>query len=1293
MGRQPCWCKVSASETALSLGDGPAFHLTSDEVRGARLIEVADTPVRLVIWEQVSGAGATQPYYAVSLDGQTMAAVRPTSYTLKLRQGNFDPVSGRLSVADDLAAGPDTQLYIVQFQVQPLQVFRDAIERRGGTVYKFLANHAHLVKMTPAVRDQVEALPYVRWVGAYHPAYRIEEFLRDNHHAADEFYPHQRYNIQVFEAGKDQKQTVAARIEALGGKVNQPDAGKFLLEATLTPAQLFQVIRWDEVAFVDRWSPYSEDMDNAREYGGANHLETVAGYTGQGVRGEVFDGGFNLGHVDFASRPLITHGSVGVDSHGAACSGICFGDGTGSAQARGLLPDGQGIVADYNTVGLYGTNRYNHTAELLGPPYYAVFQTSSVGSDRTTSYTTISASHDTMLFDLDIAHTQSQSNAGDQMSRPQAWAKNVISGGGAYHENTLSPLDDNWNYGASIGPASDGRIKPDLCAYYDDIYTTYVSSGNGYDQFGGTSGATPIIGGHVGLFFQMWANGIFGNEVDPGGTVFENRCHMTTAKAVLINTAQQYPFSGTTHDLTRVHQGWGWPDLGYLYDMRDKIAIIDESEILANLETREFLALVESGEPALRATMTYADPAGLPSSSQHRINDLTLKVTSPTGTVYWGNNGLLTSNWSTPGGSPNVIDTVENVFVQNPQAGIWTVEVSASEINEDGHVETPEMDADFALVVSGAFMANCTSAGRVTLDKPKYACNDVASVRVVDCDLNTDDEVIETTTVLVTSESEPAGETLVLTESGAATADFRGSIFLSTSSAPSILQVGEGDTVTVTYIDADDGEGGVNVEVAAAAQVDCTPPVIGAVDVVDLAARSATIEFDTDENANSAVHYGLSCAALLETVDEIGFATEHSIPLYGLDDAETYYFVIEVEDEAGNAMTYDHGGSCYNFTTPDVPNFFTEQFGSNNDLDNLTLFFEPDGGPDYYDGCVEPNTGLPTDPAGGTTLSLSDDGNANISLTGGATVSLYGVSYGSFFVNANGSITFSSADGTYEESTAQHFSQPRISALFDDLNPYTGGSVKWQQLGDRVAVTWQDVPEYYSDGANTFQIEMFFAGPIHISYRSLSALDGVVGLSAGGGQDPDFYETDLSDLGTCGAPPLQIVSSDPADGEIDARRPHEADGSGAYGWEGLALVFDGDVAELTSADFEVTEVGGDGLAPQVMAVTQTDVDSVWLDLSGPLEPVTWTTVTHLDSGGSVTLGYLPADADGSGIANANDITEAVDLLNYFSGGGSVDLWHADIDRSGIPTANDIVELVDLLNGAGAYDAYFGVELP
>ena len=76
-------------------------------------------------------------------------------------------------------------------------------------------------------------------------------------------------------------------------------------------------------------------------------------------------------------------------------------------------------------------------------------------------------------------------------SRPQAWAKNVVSGGAVQHYDTLTRDDDSWAGGsASIGPAADGRIKPDLCFFYDDTYTTYTT-GTGYGEFGGTSGATP----------------------------------------------------------------------------------------------------------------------------------------------------------------------------------------------------------------------------------------------------------------------------------------------------------------------------------------------------------------------------------------------------------------------------------------------------------------------------------------------------------------------------------------------------------------------------------------------------------------------------------------------------------------------------------------------------------------------------------------------------------------------------------------------------------------------------------
>jgi hypothetical protein len=169
----------------------------------------------------------------------------------------------------------------------------------------------------------------------------------------------------------------------------------------------------------------------------------------------------------------------------------------------------------------------------------------------------------------------------------------------------------------------------------------------------------------------------------------------------MINHARSYPFSGQNHNLTRTHQGWGFPDVARMYDMRDMTFVLNEEVVLQNLQTATFEFDVPAQTPEFRATMVYLDLMGNVAANIDRINDLSLRVVSPTGTEYWGNNGLSSGNFSTPNGVANTVDTVENVFVQNPAAGTWLVQVIASEINEDSHLETPVVDADFALVVSG----------------------------------------------------------------------------------------------------------------------------------------------------------------------------------------------------------------------------------------------------------------------------------------------------------------------------------------------------------------------------------------------------------------------------------------------------------------------------------------------------------------------------------------------------------------------------------------------------------------
>jgi len=205
--------------------------------------------------------------------------------------------------------------------------------------------------------------------------------------------------------------------------------------------------------------------------------------------------------------------------------------------------------------------------------------------------------------------------------------------------------------------------------------------------------------------------------------------------------------------------------------------------------------------------------------------------------------------------------------------------------------------------------------------------------------------------------------------------------------------------------------------------------------------------------------------------------------------------------------------------------FFTELFSppaTSNDVHNNTFTLTPNGSANYYSATRISATSFPTDPAGGTSLAMGDDTYASVTLSG-STVSLYGTSYNTFFVGSNGYITFDSGDTTYVESTSAHFSKPRISALFDDLYPSTG-MVTWKQLGDRVAVTWQNVPEYGTGNSNSFQIEMFFDGRIRITLLGVAATDGLIGLSRGTGIPTGFVMSDF----TTYPGPQQIAISIPA---------------------------------------------------------------------------------------------------------------------------------------------------------------------
>lgn len=129
---------------------------------------------------------------------------------------------------------------------------------------------------------------------------------------------------------------------------------------------------------------------------------------------------------------------------------------------------------------------------------------------------------------------------------------------------------------------------------------------------------------------------------------------------------------------------------------------------------------------------------------------------------------------------------------------------------------------------------------------------------------------------------------------------------------------------------------------------------------------------------------------------------------------------------------------------------------------------------------------------------------------------------------------------------------------------------------------------------------------------------------------------------------------------------------------------------MRPADFDVSKEGGILPAPTVTAVQQLGGNAVRIQLSGPIEPRAWTTISHV-SGASVRLGYLPGDVNGDGTANpALDLGALIDCINQ---PGTCEDWQANIDRTGATAGVlDITRLIDLFNGAGAFDSWTGASI-
>lgn len=362
--------------------------------------------------------------------------------------------------------------------------------------------------------------------------------------------------------------------------------------------------------------------------------------------------------------------------------------GTGTP-ARSWEWNGNGTTsaAVENDFGLYNTFSRDIDALAFNSPFYLVFQ--SAGNDRSDApsagQTVALSPGSTTVVSYDPALHPAADGAyrgGYDSMGFRAVAKNVITIGAVNDavqsgNRALGPA--TMTQFSSWGPTDDGRIKPDLVANGQSLFSSLNGSDTAYGNLSGTSMSTPNACGSAALLVEWYAR-LFPNQ----------SMRAATLKGLLIHTADDLGNAGPDYQF-----GWGLinakaaADLIQDHQSHPAKIRITENQLTTTITSRTH-AFTWDGISPIRTTLSWTDPAGsATTTSDNRatrlINNLQLRLIAPDGTEHLPYVMPFVGSWTQASMSLpatrgiNNTDNVEQVLVSNPLlAGTWRAIVSYS---------------------------------------------------------------------------------------------------------------------------------------------------------------------------------------------------------------------------------------------------------------------------------------------------------------------------------------------------------------------------------------------------------------------------------------------------------------------------------------------------------------------------------------------------------------------------------------------------------------------------------------
>ncbi len=709
----------------------------------------------------------------------------PDAGTVQVQEFRFDPADGVPLVSDGLRADPDRAgLHLLQLVAPVRDEWISQLEAAGIELLQYYPHNSYLVWAEPNALGELQALPFVRWQGPFHPAYKINSNLGGRTGTIQ--------NLDVMFYNNGSVADVLEELEKFGGVVlrhapSQPDGRFFSAIVSANATQIETIARMGHVLWLGYQSPepgFDDEMSDQiiadNHPGGVPvtgynaHLAGL-GVDGTGVVWATVDTGVDYDHPDLGPRivggytfPSTCSGPPGNDcpggGHGTHVSGIIGGDATaGYTDGSGFLY-GLGVAPNY---GIFAMNA------LMGawPPVGGWQENSKQGvlggaiggnnswwtGSSNNGYQSAERTHDLMVRDgnFDTAGTAepfievfSAGNSGPStgtLTAPKE-AKNLIVT--ASTRNYRAGNIDTLSSFSSRGPAHDGRWVPTIAAPGETIAsarnddggscsTSISGTSNLYAYCSGTSMAAPHTSGVIVLATQWWRG--FNGGADPSPAM---------AKALLVNSADDM----ATPDIPNIHEGWGRINLTTLINAPALRGYWDQTDTFTNTGEQIQIAVgvPDPGQP-LKVSLAWSDAPGAVGANPALVNNLDLTVETD-GATYLGND--FSAGWSTTGGSADALNNLENVFVEAP-GGSAIITIDATAIVGDGvPYNGDDTDQDFALVCT-----NCALQPDFTLDVAPGAIS-VCAPDDAEYDIIVDSILSYNDPVTLAATGEPAGTTV-----------------------------------------------------------------------------------------------------------------------------------------------------------------------------------------------------------------------------------------------------------------------------------------------------------------------------------------------------------------------------------------------------------------------------------------------------------------------------------------------------------------------------------------------------